>query len=708
MSHPDYSEDFQQPARAELEWIRKRRRAAGVREREGTTGLALSGGGIRSATFCLGVLQALSKRGILKDVDYLSSVSGGGFVASCLTWIRSQASTSETEAPFDLPVDADGATVVESLRAHDKYLIAEQGFTGWTLGASILASTLLNLLVMLPPLLLLIGFATMDVVPVEWPKWASVHFAAPVQAHDGFVLALWLALGALALYPFAVLCFAVASGVRGASRSTVMRLRRWMGLLINAGVALLCVALVPLIVGIEETLITHYGAEAFHLLVKACVVAVHLSGGFYLLSRTEKKLERSGQQSRGTATFGLALVLYALVLAGYHIVVETNALESGWLVLSACLSVILAFTCDLNRISMHAYYRARLTDAFLPELYRHEGTPQDSYQFPLTDVAPESGAPFPIINTALNVNNSKQQTLRARGVTSFFLSPLFCGSDATGYRTCATYRRGRTTLSTAMTISGAAVDPNIDVTRERPVAFLMALLNFRLGFWAANPRFEHRRLRLPWWYLFIGREMLGHGLSEDRQHIHLTDGGHFDNLGLYELVRRQCRRIIVCDAGADPNLTLSSLGLVTQRARADFGADIVVHADQLAEQLRRNVITTPFVLGEVRYSDGSRGEILFIKPMVRQQLTADIYAYAKEHPDFPNESTSNQFFDEQQFSAYQELGRQIVLGITEDDSIDSIETLIKAARQQTNAEQEEHPTGVPPMSIVPSAQAQES
>ncbi|MEO0346996.1 MAG: patatin-like phospholipase family protein [Pseudomonadota bacterium] len=708
MSDVEFTEEFEDVARAERDWVTRRRTAAGVPQSDETTGLALSGGGIRSATFCLGILQTLADRRALDDVDYLSSVSGGGYIASCLTWIRSQRPERNARQPFETPVTDTGESVVDWLRAHGKYLVAERGFTGWTLGASIFAATLLNLLVMLPPLLLLIGVAALDVFPVDWPAWASIGFAGPIRGHDGFALALWLAVGALALYPVAVLAFATLAGIRRSSRAAVARMRRWMGFLLSVGAGLLCVGLVPLFVSLEEAFVARFGGAWLQMLFKVGVVLAHLSSGVFVLRRSERKQRSTGKQSRTAATLGLALILYGCLLAGYHLVVDTGALGSGWVVFAAALSLVLAFTCDLNRVSMHSYYRARLTDAFLPNVDTGSNQTSDAFAFNVADVSPDHGAPFPIINTALSVNDSSQQKRRARGAASFFLSPLFCGSAATGFRRTRSYRHGRTSLSAAATISGAAVDPNTEVTRARPVAFLMALLNFRLGFWAQNPRFEARRLPLPWWYVFIGREMLGHGLSEHRRHVHLTDGGHFDNLGLYELVRRRCRRIIVCDAGADPELSLSDLGLVIQRVRADFDADISLHVDDLIEQGRQELAETPFALGQIRYADGSVGDLLYIKPMMRQRLGADIYAYWKAHPEFPNQSTANQFFDEQQFNAYRELGRQIMAGVIGDAPVDTLAGLFERARRHIAPGEQLDSTHSPLMSVVSDDQPNKS
>jgi hypothetical protein len=279
----------------------------------------------------------------------------------------------------------------------------------------------------------------------------------------------------------------------------------------------------------------------------------------------------------------------------------------------------------------------------------------------LSQVGPETGQPLHLINTTLNTTSSHNERLSSRQGASFFFSPVYSGSQATGFRRINDYAGGALSLSTALTISGAAVDPNTYATNARSVSFLMALLNVRLGFWARNPDCGDRRdPPLPWWWIFIGREMLGVRLDERRRHVHLSDGGGFENLGMYELIRRRARYLIVCDAGADPQTTLSDLGRAIERVRVDFGAEIDLCADRLYQLRTQSLAEMPFGFGQVRYADGSRGEILYVKPVLCAGLSADIYSYWRAHPTFPDESTAEQFFDEPQFEAYRALGQEIV------------------------------------------------
>jgi Patatin-like phospholipase len=666
----DYSGDFDEVARAEAEWIRTRRAAAGVADADAPlVGLALSGGGIRSAAFNMGVLQALARGGLLPRVDYLSTVSGGGYIGSCLTWLRAHVPAAASPRLAELPLADGKGSVLDWLRAHGRYLITGKGLSAWTLAASVLSGTLLNLFVLVPLFLALIGVASYDWFEFSWPAELHMPGAGPVGAHDGFMVVALAGLASLALYLLATLLFALSTVLPPLRRlSAGQGLRRRLGQLLGGGVTLLGIGLLPVLAGVEETAATVIRMDGIVELTRNGTWLAPLATGAFSFWRASKQ----GANSGTWAMLGLVMVLAGLFTALYHLANHTALLHTSGFRIWLVASLLLALVCDINAVSMHSYYRSRLAEAFMPNMAGVDGKPlppRDPMEFRLTDIRAEAGGPLHIVNTTLNTSSSADQRLRARNGENMILTPLYCGSTATGYRRTSSYVRGELTLSTAFAVSGAAVDPDTYATRSRPVSILMTLLNVRLGVWLPNPRHEPRRWRWPAWYQLMLREMLGVGLSEKEIRIHLADGGHFENLGLYELLRRRCRYILVSDAGADPGTTLADLGQAVQRARADLGADVDLCADALihgADTLRERV----HLLGGVTYADGSRGEIIYLKALMRARLGADVYGYWRSNPDFPDQPTSNQFYGELQFDSYRELGRQLMGNVLGDSGGD--------------------------------------
>ena len=137
-------------------------------------------------------------------------------------------------------------------------------------------------------------------------------------------------------------------------------------------------------------------------------------------------------------------------------------------------------------------------------------------------------------------------------------------------------------LGTAVAISGAAASPNMGHQSSPPAAFLMTMFNARLGWWMGNPRDKYNWLRSSprRGLLYLLNELFS--LTNDRTHfVNLSDGGHFENLGIYELIRRRCRYIIACDAEQDESLTFSGLGNAIRKCRIDFGAEISVRSTRI-------------------------------------------------------------------------------------------------------------------------------
>lgn len=660
---PLYTKDFPPVEHAEKDWIAQRRQCVGGIDTDAPlVGLGLSGGGIRSASFNLGVLQALEEKALLSRVDYLSSVSGGGYIASCLSWIRANGVHSDFTAA---KVHGQNGTVLDWLRAHGSYLINGNGFSGWSLAACILAGTLLNVFVLLPLFFLLIAVASRNWFSLAWPATLHLPAAGAIPAHDGFMLIAIAGILSLLLYLCGTLVYAIGS--RAASgTSAIFRWQHRLGQLLAAGVMGLCVGLLPVYTGIEESVLHYWQSEGVKQFAHHLSYLLPMLGGAASIWRANK----SGSNSLAIA--GLALLCYSFLTLLYHFAAQTEMMSSTTFWIWAGVSLLLAFSVDINAISMHGYYRGRLADAYLPPVRENGAAP---ISFRVQDIKADNGAAFHIINTTLNTSSSKEEKLRSRNAENMVLTPLYCGSSTTGYRRTSDYLGGKLSLSTALSVSGAAVDPDMYETKPRPISFLMALLNIRLGIWTRNPNRPAQRWVLPSWYRLMLCEMLGVGLSESNADIHLADGGHFENLGLYELLRRRCRYIIIGDAGADPDDTLADLGKSVQHARADFGIEIDICVDGFYRERQQALSNRAHVIGKIRYADGSSGELLYLKAKMTQGLTADIYGYWRSNPDFPDESTSDQFYDELQFDAYRELGRQLMLQIIGDTTQPRIEDL---------------------------------
>ena len=164
-------------------------------------------------------------------------------------------------------------------------------------------------------------------------------------------------------------------------------------------------------------------------------------------------------------------------------------------------------------------------------------------------------------------------------------------------------------------------------------------------------------------------EMLGK-TTDDSQAIYLSDGGHFENLGLYEMFRRRCSSILVVDAGADEACSMFDLGNAIRKAEIDLG--ITVTMDEPMRVFARSRLEADseltdtalgFAFGEIDYGDGHIGRLLYIKPSFLPRIPADVRSYGAEHKAFPHEFTLDQWFSESQFESYRMLGRYQMMGL---------------------------------------------
>ena len=331
--------------------------------------------------------------------------------------------------------------------------------------------------------------------------------------------------------------------------------------------------------------------------------------------------------------------------------------------------VVMGGMIPVNKFSLAGMYRFRLVRSFLgasragrsPNPFTGFDPADD---FPIAELAPVR--PLHVTNATLNMVADTQLGRQERKAEPFTVSPLHAGSAAIGYRPAAQYGADSNgcgiTLGTAITISGAAASPSMGMYTKPALTFLMTLLNARLGAWLGNPGPAGRD---TWPHGEPGRgamlvvdELLGR-TTDRRPHVYLSDGGHFDNLGLVEMVRRRCRFIVVVDAGADPDYEFADLANAVRRIRIDLG--VRVELDAIDISLARQGNGNPHCLtGTIHYDqvDGGNavGTLVYLKPALSGDEPVDVRNYAAAHPAFPHESTLNQWFSEAQFESYRMLG----------------------------------------------------
>jgi len=347
----------------------------------------------------------------------------------------------------------------------------------------------------------------------------------------------------------------------------------------------------------------------------------------------------------------------------------------------ACLAcfmaaLIMSWYINVNRFSLHAVYRNRLIRGFLGAARETTRRPDRFTGFDLDDNMPMAALwpprsdrvrrrLFPVINMALNVVATSNLAWQERKAEAFAVTPLAAGNPRVNFRSTALYgdRQDGITLGTAMAISGAAVSPNEGYHSSPLVSILMMLANVRLGWWLGNPGDDRtaRREGPRFSFIPIIGEMFG--LTTDQgKYIYLSDGGHFENLGVYEMVRRRCRYIVVSDAGCDANCQLEDLGNAVRKIWIDLGVAIRFRGINVAARKPEAVEGVYCAIADICYPEpeAKPGLLVYIKPSYHGTEPADVRSYAALNPAFPHESTAEQWFTESQMESYRVLGGYIV------------------------------------------------
>lgn len=619
-------------AAAERSAVLGRQALHGVSTRTWAAGLALSGGGIRSATFATGVLASLSRRNVLAQIDYLSTVSGGGYAGAFLTQLIASSQDRDLglgreQEPF---LRREGeSSILKSLRQRARYLTGsfwERVFLALRQAHGLFV----NLLI------LLVATATFayveSLVRLSMPSWSTAALA--------------VAFPILAIMLFAIFGRRLeATGTKPGPKH----------------VALGTMFLIPplwYLLGL-----THSGWDLIRRLLSGggqASLDILSTVSVTLLSALAIGLSVAAISVRLRAiSVALVTVLTALVVenAMYGLFAGLCPLQGFALLLGLTFPAgLLAWSVDVNLTSLHRYYRSKLAAAFL---MNRDGTASVPIKLSAIDT---SRIPFPILNCALNVPGSRAPSMRGRLSDVFSFTPVTTGAVLVGHTATREWEAADPDLDlgTAMALSGAAASPLMGLRTTRLGSFWLTLLNVRLGAWLKRPaKTGGARPRLP--YLF--REFAATA-DETLPFLHVSDGGHIENLGIYELLRRRCRYIVSVDGENDPAMTFHALTNLQRLAYIDFGVVIEIDLDdlRLGDQ---GFSRSHFRFCRIRYpASGISGReeigyLVYLKLSLTGNEGEFIRRYRLDEPSFPHHPTANQFFTEPQFEAYRALGEHI-------------------------------------------------
>lgn len=694
--------------KAEKTFIQKRRRAndrpapadpCDHRERQHAAGIALSGGGIRSATFSLGVLTVLAKRDVLRHVDYLSTVSGGGYLGAFLAaFLSGSAGPGIGLKTGEAPLGCRGreSDAIRHIRHHCRYLLTGSVWGRVQIAFAQLHGLTLNALAIGCMLLLLalgeravgalrdaVSSAASDLAPLVWlvivplaallyrrcrmrertlpDQWGTPEFMLLALFSAALLVGGNVAIGTAGMLLLGVVTLPLLSATQPDLRPWADRMLALLGLPFAAlGGGALLSALHPFYGAIKDT--------SNVALVLAGMITV--AGPVFLVASG-----RAPRPLRQTLTVLASLSAPTALLIGelaiYDWLTDLQLLKGvhQWSLVLAMVPVgivtaILLGVVNVNFTSLHRHYRDKLAGTFL---IRHSTGPgartacEPAGRVLLSSLYESYTGPYPLFNGALNVPGSRVPGMQGRHTDLFLFSPAYCGSQLTGYEPTKKWEDADDDLdlATAMAISGAAVSPQMGLATSAYLRFWLALLNIRLGYWVHSPFKKRHADKSKPNLKHLFQEMLG-SMDEAGSHFYVSDGGHIENLGVYELLRRRCKYIIAVDGEQDSGMTFHALANLQRMSKSDLGIDIQINVDDLRLNTE-GVCRSHFAFCRILYSDSPRevGYLLYVKLSLTGNEGEFIRRYKMDEPEFPHHSTADQFFTESQFEAYRALGEHI-------------------------------------------------
>ena len=744
--------------------------------------ICCSGGGIRSATYCLGALQGLA-RGLYPKSKWIVGVSGGSYIAASLSLVR------HSLAPDAGTAYSRGSAEEHHLRSNTRYIAPD-------------AKT-----VLVGVLSLLLG-VTVTFTLVMAPVYALSHAWGWLLRAQGVLT--WTRTGASASVTAWSwwLAPAVAAGLtlvlfthwwatlpsQGADYGAQRARRTGWAAFITAVLALAMLAAPPVIAWLYHSTgivgrIAHAigfggtGQWTFGTLTGLATALIAAAG--WCRTRLAKVKAAQTQQNQAGPTGLTTVIQWAIshltpwlasaVVVAIGVVAGLtwtgSAAHTGYtrgqlVPVAAAVAVMLATraVADFNRLSLHDVYRWRLATAYaVTRAACEQADPGQrlkrlaaAARTRLSDLGEDPTGL--VICTTANINSggdvrpgqggyclawdAQQATLRG--------APGSAAKCQTA-RTLDYENLAGLTLFDLVAISGAAVSPLMGSATKVAYRILLTATNVRLGVWLPHPRVvRHAREYLEshpdqddsWWTVCLllawyvlphprwpasrerseGREARlwahvlrareqarkqaddrsGDRTTARRRHplgallcwrvmqptmgllwaeaaghtsyrstwINVTDGGHYDNLGLVEALRREgTGQVLALDASGDRVDTWSTLGGSMALARMDASVDIDLDPSTMigaGARLDPGEVSRPWAFGTFRRLDtGSAGQLWVCKLGWWQGVPWDIEAYAKTHPSYPCEPTLQQLYDGSEFEAYRELGACAVDRVTQ-------------------------------------------
>ncbi|MBK8847047.1 MAG: hypothetical protein IPO27_11050 [Bacteroidetes bacterium] len=682
--------------------IAEEKKYLNLNETKPVSGFAISGGGIRSASFGLGVMQALVANKQMSKMDYMSTVSGGGFLGSALTWAlhcggkavgtdpenfplgKRRARGGKNESAKITSVFEDENKLLDFIRQHGSYLTPTKNLDILSFAGVIVRSMIMSLFVY-------ISFLTVLMTSCIWLIYFLTNSALNSDADQGIKdgVLLMAGIGLLLLMVLLGFFYSLTTYFKYENISTnryknFINGQIMLGWIIKISGTLILFGTLPYV--------TNFLKDFFENGVAYAAGGSTLFGtatGIWQYLKASKNEENKGGLSDIIIYLGVFALIYGVLLFAYYFSTEFFLNEHGYTRLEnpivflvfIALTIMFGFFVNLNLIGPHYMWRNRLMEAFMPgskAIYTNSWkVAEEADKAMMENMCNENNPrPYHIINTNAILANSPKVDYSGRGGDNFIISRLYCGSDATGWRETKSFQKDKTrgmTLASAMATSAAALNPNAGVsgegvTRNVMVSILLSMLNLRLGYWTSNPAKETILGSPNFFNPGLTSEIFRFGLTENSTHLLLSDGGHYENLALYELIRRKLDLIVVSDGGADAMFNFDDLANAIEKVRVDFGARIYFRqgygTDQILPrtsgdslfQQKYEISKHGYAIADIKYSDGKKGVLVYMKLAVIEGLSVDVYSYKGVNPTFPHESTSDQFFNEKQFEAYRELG----------------------------------------------------